>query len=285
MRFLRNCYNTCMANFLQYFILVVAGYLTGVAVNFIVEWFYHRRQFLGSEWGPEIRKIGWVRFLLWPFSSRTRHVAHKIRIGFVELAFMFLTPWLWVNPPEKVVFWWGFPVLVYFAVVIVMDIEFRVVLHPISIAGALLGLVVGVTRLSLSEALIGGGVGFLTMFLLYKFGEMFMRWINRRRGDQIDEVALGFGDVNMAGVIGLFLGWPAVIGGLLFAIFAGGGFSILFIIISLFLRKFKAFAALPYAPFLALAAIAMLFFPGVVATWFQSLGALLSGSVSNPLLF
>ena len=278
MRFLRNCYNTRMANFLQYFILVIAGYLTGVAVNFIVEWFYRRRQFFGSAWGPEIRQIGWVRFLIWPFSSQTRQLAHKIRILLVELVFMFLTPWLWVNPPEKVAFWWGFPVLVYFAVVVVMDIEFRVVLHPVSIAGAFLGLIVGVTRLSFTESLIGGGVGFLTMYGLFKFGEIFMRWINRRRGDHIDEVALGFGDVNMAGVIGLFLGWPAIVGGLLFAIFAGGGFSLIFLIVSLFLRKFRAFAALPYAPFLALAAIAMLFSPGIVATWFQALGAYLSGS-------
>lgn len=278
MRFLRNCYNTRMANFLQYFVLVVAGYLTGVAVNFIVEWFYRRRQFLDRAWGPEIQQIGWVRFLIWPFIAQSRSLAHKVRIVLVELIFMFLTPWLWVNPPEKVAFWWGLPVLVYFAVVVVMDIEYRVVLHPVSIAGALLGFLVGITRLSLGESLLGGAIGFLTMFALYKFGEFFMRWVNRRRGDVIDEVALGFGDVNMAGVIGLFLGWPAIVGGLLFAIFAGGGFSLVFLIVSLFLRKFRAFAALPYAPFLALAAIAMLFFPGIIASWFKLLGALLSGS-------
>jgi len=156
-----------------------------------------------------------------------------------------------------------------------------VVLHPVSIAGAILGAVVGVTRLSLSEAVLGGAIGFITMFALYKIGELFMRWINRRRGDQIDEVALGFGDVNMAGVIGLFLGWPAIVGGLLFAIFAGGAFSLIFIFISVFLRKFRAFAALPYAPFLAFAAIAMLFFPETVAIWFQSLGAFLSGNAGS----
>jgi leader peptidase (prepilin peptidase)/N-methyltransferase len=100
-----------------------------------------------------------------------------------------------------------------------------------------------------------------------------MRWVNRRRGDQIDEVALGFGDVNMAGVVGLFLGWPPIILGLLFAIFSGGGFSILFVIVSLFLRKFRAFAALPYAPFLALAALLMLFFPNEVALWITPLSS------------
>ncbi|NIV10444.1 MAG: hypothetical protein GWN62_03850 [Aliifodinibius sp.] len=203
---------------------------------------------------------------------------HKVRILVVEISFIFLTIWLWTSPPDRVEFWWAFPVLVYFAIVIVMDIEYRVVLHPISIAGVVIGSIVGMYHNQFSETILGGLVGFLVMFVLFKFGEYFMRWVNRRRGDPIDEVALGFGDVNMAAVVGLFLGWPTIVGGLLFAIFAGGIFSILFIIISLFLRKFRAFAALPYAPFLSLSALLMLLFPGDIAIWFKSLGSLLSGA-------
>jgi leader peptidase (prepilin peptidase)/N-methyltransferase len=81
----------------------------------------------------------------------------------------------------------------------------------------------------------------------------------------INEVALGYGDVNMAGVVGLFLGWPPIVLGLLFAIFTAGVVSILFIVISLVIRRFRAFAAMPYAPFLAFAAIVMLFFPEQIA--------------------
>jgi leader peptidase (prepilin peptidase)/N-methyltransferase len=184
---------------------------------------------------------------------------------------MFLTTWLWFSPPDRVEFWWGFPVVIYFAIVVVMDIEYRVVLHPVSLAGVILGSIVGIYQHGLEKTLLGGVTGFLTMYVLFKFGEVFMRWVNRRRGEEIDEVALGFGDVNMAGVVGLFLGLPVIILGLLFAIFAGGGFSIIFIIVSLFLRRFRAFAALPYAPFLALAVLVMLFFPNEVAMWINPL--------------
>lgn len=262
-----------MTTFLQYFVLALVGYLSGAFVNFIVEWFYLRRQFLIPDCEQEIRQLGWGRFLLWPFSAGSCPTGHKFRVLLVELVFIFLTIWLWTTPPDRVEFWWGFPVLVYFAVVIVMDIEYRVVLHPISYSGAVLGLIVGIYQHGLQQTLLGGVFGFVVMYLLYKFGEIFMRWVNRRRGDQIDEVALGFGDVNMAGIVGLFLGWPPVILGLLFAIFAGGGFSIFFVIVSLFLRRFRAFAALPYAPFLALAALAMLFFPNEVAMWIQPLSS------------
>lgn len=262
-----------MATILQYFVLILAGYLSGVVVNFIVEWFYIRRKFYTDDCEAEIRDLGWGRFLLWPFSSSSCPTAHKIRVILVEIIFIFLTVWLWNSPPERVEFWWGFPVLIYFAIVIVMDVEYRVVLHPVSLAGVVLGSIVGVYQRGLLLTVLGGIIGFAIMYALYKFGEIFMRLVNRRRGDQIDEVALGFGDVNMAGVVGLFLGWPPIILGLLFAIFSGGGFSILFVIISLFLRKFRAFAALPYAPFLALAALVMLFFPNEVALWITPLSS------------
>ena len=68
----------------------------------------------------------------------------------------------------------------------------------------------------------------------------------------------------MAGVVGLFIGWPPIILGLLFAIFFGGVVSILFVIVTAVTGKFRAFAALPYAPFLAFAALVMLFFPGFI---------------------
>ncbi len=81
----------------------------------------------------------------------------------------------------------------------------------------------------------------------------------------MDEVALGFGDVNLAGVVGLFLGWPPIILGLLFAVFIGGMVSIFLIFFNLFRKEFQAFMAMPYAPFLAIAALVMLFFPDQIA--------------------
>jgi leader peptidase (prepilin peptidase)/N-methyltransferase len=254
-----------MTTFLPYLIVGLAGYLTGGIVNFIVEWFYINREAYTSGVVDQIKAVGWVKYLAWPFSTGNDRFWQKSRILIVELAFIVFAVWLWFSPPEAVEFWWGFLALVYFSIIIIMDVEYRVVLQPVAITGAILGLVVGVYLRGFSVTLIGGVVGYVVMFLFYKLGEVFMRWVNKRRGEEIDEVALGFGDVNLSGVVGLFLGWPPIVLGLFFAIFAGGFVSILFIVISVVIRRFRAFAAMPYAPFLALAALVMLFFPHEIA--------------------
>ncbi len=74
-----------------------------------------------------------------------------------------------------------------------------------------------------------------------------------------DEVALGFGDVNLAGILGLLLGWPAIASGLLFAVLAGGLISLFIIVGMLITKKYKAFTAIPYAPFLILSALFLLY--------------------------
>jgi leader peptidase (prepilin peptidase)/N-methyltransferase len=73
-------------------------------------------------------------------------------------------------------------------------------------------------------------------------------------------VALGFGDVNLAGVIGLMLGWPLIVFGLLFAILLGGAFSLLFVVFMMSRKKYEAFSAIPYAPFLVLSVIYVFYF-------------------------
>lgn len=254
-----------MTAFLPYLIVGLAGYLTGGFVNFVVEWFYINREAYSSEVRQQIREVGWLRYLAWPFVTGRSRFWQKLRILILELLFIIFAVWLWFSPPAQVEFWWGFLVLVYFSVVIIMDVEYRVVLHPVSAAGAVLGLIVGIYLRGAAVTLIGGAVGYVVMFLFYKLGEVFVKLVSKRRGEALDEVALGFGDVNLSGVVGLFLGWPPIILGLFFAIFAGGLVSILFILISVVIRRFRAFAAMPYAPFLALAALVMLFFPNEIA--------------------
>ena len=72
-------------------------------------------------------------------------------------------------------------------------------------------------------------------------------------------MALGFGDVNLSGILGLLLGWPAITVGLLFAVLAGGLISLFIILGMLVTKKYKAFTAIPYAPFLILSALFLLY--------------------------
>ncbi len=148
--------------------------------------------------------------------------------------------------------------LVYFAVVIVIDGEHRLILHPVSWAGAALGISLGVWRHGAGSTLLGGAAGYAVMLGLYALGEFFSRWMARRRGEALEEVALGFGDVNLAGVTGLFLGWPGVAAGLILAILLGGVVSGGYLLWMLARRRYRAFAAIPYGPFLALAAVWLL---------------------------
>jgi len=98
------------------------------------------------------------------------------------------------------------------------------------------------------------------MYIGYLIGTLYIRIRSKQRGEEIEEVALGFGDVNVTGVIGLVLGWPGIMGGWVMGVLLGGlgsGFYFLYRVLS---KTKQEFDAVPYAPFLVLGALFMLFF-------------------------
>ncbi|MAT44498.1 MAG: hypothetical protein CL609_19360 [Anaerolineaceae bacterium] len=150
-------------------------------------------------------------------------------------------------------------ILTYLAILFLIDLEHRLILHPTSIVGAILFIFIGVFRNGILKTLLGGLSGFVIMFLLYLFGILFNRWMSKRKGEIIDEAALGYGDVNLSGVLGLLLGWPGIGLCLFFAIIGGGVFSGLWLLFMLIRKKYEAFTPIPYAPFLIISAIFILF--------------------------
>jgi leader peptidase (prepilin peptidase)/N-methyltransferase len=117
----------------------------------------------------------------------------------------------------------------------------------------------GVLWRGLGSTLLGGVVGFALMLGFYWLGDVIGRWLARRRGQAWEETALGFGDVNLAGVVGLLLGYPAVLAGLFTAVMLGGVVSLIYILVMLALRRYQLFAAIPYGPFIALGALVLVF--------------------------
>ncbi len=173
---------------------------------------------------------------------------------------------IWAIPGQILPFALAWVLLDYLAVVFVIDIEHRVILHSVSIVGAVLGLGIGIflrggksITNGITSTLLGGAVGFGTMLIFYFLGELFVKYMSKKRGLPADEVALGFGDVNLSGILGLLLGWRAILACLLYAVLAGGLVGVVFIIGMLVAKKYKAFTAIPYAPFLILSAIYFLF--------------------------
>jgi prepilin signal peptidase PulO-like enzyme (type II secretory pathway) len=98
-------------------------------------------------------------------------------------------------------------------------------------------------------------VGFAGVFGLYLLGGLFARSVQRLRGQNLDEVAFGFGDVTLSGVIGLAVGWPGILVAIFIGILAGGIFSMLFLLFMIVRRKYEAFVPIPYSPFLILGAL------------------------------
>ncbi|HET7010917.1 MAG TPA: prepilin peptidase [Anaerolineales bacterium] len=148
-----------------------------------------------------------------------------------------------------------------FLLITVIDLEHRLILHMVSIPSAI---ALGVLR-SLdpgqgpAKTLAGGAAGFLILLAMYGLGIVFSRVLSSARGRPLDDVAFGFGDVMLGGVLGLTLGWPGVIVAIVLGILAAGAFSFGMILFRLYRRTYTAFLAIPYGPFLILGAAFVLY--------------------------
>ena len=166
---------------------------------------------------------------------------------------------LYIFPPNYTGTFIAIVIFTFLSLVFVIDLEHKLILHPVSIFGAILFLILGYFLNGLTSTLIGGGVGFLIMFSLYLFGILFSKWMAKRRGIEMDEVALGYGDVNLTAILGLLFGWPRIIVLIFFAILFGGLFSAIYLLVLRLKKKYELFTAIPYAPFLIVAAILLLY--------------------------
>jgi leader peptidase (prepilin peptidase)/N-methyltransferase len=172
---------------------------------------------------------------------------------------------LWLSPPVRMGYWLSLLVLIFFGLVVVIDIEHRLILHMVSIAGALLGIVIGTVRYNLVTALLGGLVGLAIMLIFYGFGILFSRYRARKFGHDDGEEALGFGDVTLSMVLGLMLGWPLILYGLMFGILIGGLVSLVLVLFLIVSRRYETMTVFTsYGPYLVLGASILLFFPNLL---------------------
>ena len=70
-------------------------------------------------------------------------------------------------------------------------------------------------------------------------------------------------DVILGGILGLILGWPGIVAGLVLGILIAGLVSFLYLVGMALIRRYQAFTAIPYGPFLVASALLLLFFKDI----------------------
>ncbi len=240
--------------------IILLGWLSGVLINYISDVLPQKRRLVHPYCSNCQEPQPLLNYFLWP--RRCPYCSHgrTRRSWFVEFITIFIALWLWTQPSLILGFWLSLLIVVYFGIVVIIDLEHHLIMHPVSIFGSILGLLIGIYLHGLLVTLIGGLAGFGAMLVLYLLGALFARFVVRRSQEGFSDEALGFGDVILGGILGLILGWPAIIGGLFISILLAGAISLIYLLLTILARRYRAFTFIPYGPFMIAGAVALIFF-------------------------
>lgn len=191
-----------------------------------------------------------LSFLL--LRGRCRHCGTAIswRYPLVEAltALLFVAVWRAFGPT-----WEGLRAALFvliLVVVVFVDLDHRLIPNAVTYPGMTAGLLLALPDgpAALAERVlagVGAGAFFLAVAVVSRGG-------------------MGGGDVKLAAVMGLFLGWPAIAAALFLSFLAGGLVGIALILLRLRRRK----DAIPFGPFLALGSLAGLFWGASLVRWY-----------------
>lgn len=177
----------------------------------------------------------------WVFRGKNKVSVPWLNLG-VELLIAFLFAFAWVRlglSPNLALLAF---VDAFFVLIALIDLKYRLVLNVLVLPAMVVTLFVQLVapETSLLAALAGGAFG-LAIF-----------WIAAR----VRPGELGAGDVKLATLIGLILGFPNAVWALLIGVLAGG----IAVIVLLLTRQANLQTQIPYAPFLCLGAVSMFVF-------------------------
>ena len=148
-----------------------------------------------------------------------------------------------------------------FIIIFVVDLEHGLILNKVVYPSMVAALLIAAFQpqpwlgdwpfSGVANAALGGGIG-LVLFLLLVF---------------ISRGGMGWGDVKLAALIGLATGYPLVLVALLIGAIVGGVVGA----ILLATRKRRLGEAIPYGPFLSLAAMVTLLWGSDILGWYRGL--------------
>jgi leader peptidase (prepilin peptidase)/N-methyltransferase len=160
-----------------------------------------------------------------------------------------------------------------FVLIAVIDIEHRLVLNVVMIPAfiwAFIEIVVS-HRIDLGDALHGYAVGQLVVMGIYLLGIAYLWFVNTTRDEPITEVAFGFGDVTLATLCGLIVGYPNVVMMLVLMILLGGAISLLYIIFRMLVaRDYRPHIPIAYGPAILIATFVVMLWGENITHWIYS---------------
>jgi prepilin signal peptidase PulO-like enzyme (type II secretory pathway) len=243
------------------------GWLTGILINILAD---SLPRFRRPAWpacaacGAQLPRAAWSGLLAW-LAGRQACLYCGRRRGWraplVELGMAAICIWIAGRGAPAQQFWAGWLTVAIYLLIAIIDVEHRLIMHIVSLPAAVIMAVLGSQRPGQGplNTLIGGAAGFAIVFGMFLLGEFFLRLIGRLRHQPVEEIAFGFGDVTLAAVIGLSVGWTAVVAAILLGVLAAGAFSLAYLGVMLARRRYVAFTPIPYGPFLILGALIVYF--------------------------
>ncbi|MCU0511902.1 MAG: A24 family peptidase [Anaerolineae bacterium] len=272
---------------MEYIAALIVGFLAGVLVNALSDDLPYRRRPARPTYadGTPRPLLAWSGLLAFatgqrrpavpapnPARQRGEPAALSWRYPLTELLTMFLMVLMIhaaLHEPRmsllQVVFWGLY--MVMFALVVVIDIEHKLILFVVVIPSAGLALLNVIltpetaTPTTLENAFWGAVAGFVPFFILYQGGFIFTYIMGQVRGQRIDTVAFGYGDVMLMTLSGLLLGLDRTIIGLFITVFLGAAGALGYMLLRLVLReRYSLFTAIPYGPYIVAASVLMLLY-------------------------
>lgn len=263
---------------LSIILALIVGFLAGVLVNALADSMpYFRRPRLPL-YPPSLKAEGELPlppsrpFIAWSgliayLTGNQKHtesgnalrLRHPIVEGFMALFFAYIAA-NWPNH-ERLAIWMIY--LTILMLITIIDMEHYLILFPVIIPALLIALVVAVVfpekDRQTSDYLIGAVVGGGLYLIMFWGGGLFAGFVSSARGQQLEEVAFGFGDVLLATLCGLMIGWQAFIFASLITVIAGAVGALLFIVGRLLVkRQYDFFTPLPYGPYIVLGTVILM---------------------------
>lgn len=257
-------YNTAMSQIFPILQTIVFGVLAGLIINLTVDGLYVYHDMVSEAFKEQYFKRPYWRGLFMLAQQPEGGQAWRMRVLLVWGSGLLATIGIHYLSAYGVEFWWGYPLALWIAIVTVIDIESRYILRETVWVGVVGGYALGVYFYGWWPIpLLGGAIGFGLMGAMYGLGVLYLRYLNRRDGDIYDpeeDVALGFGDVQLAAIMGLLLGIVDVFYAFFWALVFGGIVGVILLLVSKFRGEYRSNLAMPYGPYILLAIVVHIYF-------------------------